>query len=544
DEFLFLEPTDWETYVEFAALALELRYFARHELTHVFPAVRNWSAVEAIFRQDVDADALLENTRLARIMLPVQTPMEQEGDEATLAPAGSREPSPLRFRKWIARARRASAVGNFAKAAMYHGRAASYAPPKRGESPDDAGRHELKQLVHQLRDVLELSPQDKDAWQSCLQSVLTLAVPSVWTPEARLLSDLQKACAEYGTGVYRGDLWRWIVSLGKIPWRRPLPVLGRVLLGKYFRAAERRLTKTRLPPPIRTRLGQLLAGAIEHSEQRLRTHVRPLIEHQLNAVGLVPSNVPERVARGKLVEELLDQLAEHGYLNTGILRDALSKGDLKLPDLSGFGELLRGDRLLLADRGLAQVLDGVYRPAAIYLRWSQRLSSLAFGTPLGRFVTLHLALPFGGAFLALEGLRHLRDLFLKSPALAGSDPSAQLAEAVTAVATEIPRHGQAVSWTYYPAMGLTGVLIYFLMHRPPFRDWCWKTGKWCGRLLHHVCVEFPASLMRIPFVMQILHSPAYAAVRGYVFRPALWTLVTLTMLSPYFSVWTIHWTVD
>ena len=68
---------------------------------------------------------------------------------------------------------------------------------------------------------------------------------------------------------------------------------------------------------------------------------------------------------------------------------------------------MSGDRLLRADRQLAGVLDGVYRPAAVYLRWPQRLSSLAFGTWLGRSITQYVVLPFGGAYLALEGLRHL-----------------------------------------------------------------------------------------------------------------------------------------
>ena len=43
----------------------------------------------------------------------------------------------------------------------------------------------------------------------------------------------------------------------------------------------------------------------------------------------------------------------------------------------------------------ADDLDGVYRRGEIYLRWLQRLSSAAFGTSVGRFLTLFLVLPFG-----------------------------------------------------------------------------------------------------------------------------------------------------
>ena len=70
------------------------------------------------------------------------------------------------------------------------------------------------------------------------------------------------------------------------------------------------------------------------------------------------------------------------------LRDTLSRSQLKLPDLGGVGELLLGDRLIRANRGLAVVLDGVYRRGEVYLRWLQRLSSLAFGTAVGRFLCI------------------------------------------------------------------------------------------------------------------------------------------------------------
>ena len=97
-------------------------------------------------------------------------------------------------------------------------------------------------------------------------------------------------------------------------------------------------------------------------------------------MGLTPQNLPERVARKKLVEELLDQIGERGFLTMGDLRDAISRNNLKLPDLSEAARFLRGDQLLRADRKLALALDGVYRRGEFYLRWMQRLSSLGFGT--------------------------------------------------------------------------------------------------------------------------------------------------------------------
>lgn len=91
----------------------------------------------------------------------------------------------------------------------------------------------------------------------------------------------------------------------------------------------------------------------------------------------------------------------------GDLRDALSRNNRKLPDLAGPSEFFGGDRLLRANDRLAIVMDGVYRRGEAYLRALQRLSALAFGTRTGRALTLYLALPYGGAFVVLEGLQHV-----------------------------------------------------------------------------------------------------------------------------------------
>src|SRR5262249_4518068 len=122
---------------------------------------------------------------------------------------------------------------------------------------------------------------------------------------------------------------------------------------------------------------------------------------------LRPGNLPESVARDKLTEELVDLIVARGYLTMGDLRDALSRNQLKLPDLSGPAELALGDQLLRANRRPAGVVAGVYRGGEICLLLLQRVSSVAFATKIGRFVTRFVVIPFGGAYLALEGLQHM-----------------------------------------------------------------------------------------------------------------------------------------
>ena len=121
--------------------------------------------------------------------------------------------------------------------------------------------------------------------------------------------------------------------------------------------------------------------------------------------------MPEQVAFDKLVEDSLDCIASRGYLTMGYLRDAISKNDLKLPDLTQLTELYRGDHLLRADDRLDVALDGVYRRGEFYLRWLQITSSLFFGTRVGRFATQFLIIPFGGAVVIVEGVSHVIDLF-------------------------------------------------------------------------------------------------------------------------------------
>ena len=120
--------------------------------------------------------------------------------------------------------------------------------------------------------------------------------------------------------------------------------------------------------------------------------------------------MPERVAYYKLVEEMIDPIVSRGFTSLGDLRDAVSRGNLKMRDLAAPAEFFQGDRLLQADRVLAEVLDGVHRRGEIYLRWLQRFSALAFGTRLGRFLTRYVALPFGGTFVLLKGLEEISEL--------------------------------------------------------------------------------------------------------------------------------------
>ena len=219
---------------------------------------------------------------------------------------------------------------------------------------------------------------------------------------------------------YKVDLVKWVVSRGKRPLRRPLSSLREVMMAKHLASSAARLVYVRLSGIERERLTALLQQAARLAEQQMRERMRPVIQQTLRDVQLVPANIPEQVAFDKLTEDSLDCIVDRGYLTMGYLRDQISKNDLKLPDLTQLHELWRGDHLLRADDRLDVALDGVYRRGEFYLRLLQITSSLFFGTRAGRFATLFLLIPFGGAVVVVEGVKHIVHMFHPKPKTASS----------------------------------------------------------------------------------------------------------------------------
>ena len=60
---------------------------------------------------------------------------------------------------------------------------------------------------------------------------------------------------------------------------------------------------------------------MDRAEERLRQNFRPKIASALDDVDLTPQNPPERAAKKKMIEELLDQIVDRGFLAVGDLRE-------------------------------------------------------------------------------------------------------------------------------------------------------------------------------------------------------------------------------
>jgi hypothetical protein len=500
-ENFLLPPRDPRTiYIEFVACYLELRFFAAALLPRYFPTIRHFGTIDQMLAEDLTAGSLFTETRLEGAPDPeivVDLPNGETRSAKVEEPSPSRPSFPGLYHPLMARAERAAALGNVVRAAVWKTRAANVAPAELEPQARAGAQAELDRLVDRLQAALGLSVAETAEWRQALAPLLAEAARRAWPAERRLLYDLQKVCEDHERQLYTVDLVRWALSLGGRPIKRPLPSQGVVLLLKHLRSAARRLQAVRLSEEERYRLNVLLWDAVHRSEERLRAHFRPIIQGALGDVDLRPQNVPQAIARHKLTEELLDRIGEHGFLNMGHLRDALSRNDLKLYDLAGPEELLTGDPLIRLNRRFAVVLDGVYHPGEIYLRGLQRLSSLAFGTRLGRFLTRYLALPFGGAFVILAGLQHIVGPLLQT-----------VSEEEVPILTPL-------------SFGILSIFLFALLHSATFRITVGKVLVAGFLAARGLVYDLPAAILRQPWVRRILASRPFVLMLQYILKPLL-----------------------
>ena len=519
DGDLFADSGDLAAYAAFAAVFLELRAFAPALVASAFPALENPATVDALLANDVPVLSLLAATRPAGAPEPCPTgPIDCEGvepdDEATSESAAldgldhvatvhephdlrGRERARARLRRLDAQARQVAGAGNHVRAALLWSRVANQPGSEDSEEARANARAELKHLANRLQKALFIRKGEAELWADALAPLLRHAAQGFWSPEARMLFDLQKVCLDHEREVFRLEPLSWLFSRGRRPLKRPLPHLREVTMSNHLRGAARRLATVRLSREERARLDGLLRPAIHQAADDLRARFRPRVDEALAAAWLRPNGVAERVAYRKLVEELLDNVVGRGFATLGDFRDSASRSHLKMPDLAGLDELYRGDRLLAADHALAGQLDGVYRPGEVYLRALQRLSALAFGTPAGRFLTRFVVLPFGGAFVALKGWEELDGLVIAH---------------LTGV------HHHPVNPLSVLLLGTVALgAINFAGCRAAILAGC--AG--IGRGLRGVFVDLPARVLASPFLIRLLGSRAATVVLNLVLKPGL-----------------------
>lgn len=599
-----------EGYCEFAATFLEMQRFAPDLLPVWFPSLSGRLHVEQTIRRDVDPDAVYHTTRLYGAPLPDLTPRVAR-DEARLThtrrdwlSGSGATPSDRAYLRQLRRREYANERGNTVAAAIYAMRAAERATTEdKRRSAAEKARADIRQLVERLRQALDFPQDDSDDWQSSLWELATNAIHGFWNADKRLLYDLQKVCLDHERVTYKVDLVKWIVSRGRRPLRRPLNSVREVMMAKHLASSASRLVSVRLSGMERERLDGLLHSAAHLAEHQMRKRTRQALRKTLLDVGLVPESLPEHVAFDKLIEEALDCIAARGYLTMGYLRDAISRNDLKLPDLKHPRELILGDHLLRADDRLDLAMDGVYRRGEFYLRWLQIISSAFFGTPAGRFATQFLIIPFGGAKVIVVGATHLIHVVtghkthapaytppsadaaadaetavpaaetVATAALAPQDsanresatmPALEMRPAVVAVpATGQPGSSQSVDshvaetlqpgssdpWEGFVSREVSslslvlaiGFVLMGLIHIGSFRQWALNATIQTWKLLKKGLVDLPLTIIRLPAIQRLWRSRPFVRARRWVINPALFAWLVVRLLPGLLLQTTLSW---
>lgn len=545
-EQMLRRPDDRRSvYAEFIAVYHELREFAPELLPLYFPSLEDETSVLQVIGADCDAAELLAATRpeglAARPVVeprPGASPVKPGLFEGTQTRLPARSP-----RKYAALARRADGLradGNNVRAALVRRRAVDKAPLDTILEAQRQLMLEIEYLVLRLQAALEFTDDDVRPWLAMCVRLLPAARRGFWNANARLLYDLQQVCLDHEQELYRVDLLDWIVSRGRRPLKRPLPNLRVVLMSKHLRKAALRIPSVLVDDEGRRELDELLQAAADAAEQILRKQFEPLVADTLAAARFVPGSVVERVAFRKLTHELLDGVVDRGFLTLGDLRDAISRSQLKMPDLSSARELFSGDPLLCADRLLAESLDGVYQRGPFYLRWLQLASSLTFGLPPGRVATLYLALPFGLSFLGLMAVEEIAQMASRHMATVPVAAPVAAAGAVPVVERHVAAHHEFV-YSHWNMFWL-GCVLFALLHVPQFRAgllWLWKK---ITRLLRFTFADVPRMVVAYPPVARLLQSVPLLLFYRFILAPLLvtalfWRLLPAAGVYPPLDRW-------
>lgn len=487
-ENYLLPPADEASvYIEFAAVYLELRYFRPNLRETYFPAIGDFNKIDELLAQDVNADELFLKTRLPGAPEPVVR-TDTSSDE-----------SHDYFWRLLRHADRARDEGDAVRAAILRTRAARVAPAALTSWTRDGALADLQVMTGHLQEILRLGGEDVQEWLQVLPALLDKADQGNWPVEARLLYDLQSASLEPQHKLFALDVVEWLASAGKRPIKRPLTALPIVRVTRHLRSAAQQLTMARVSDDDRRRLAKLLRAALQQSEERVRERFRPVLKDAFDDVGLTAANPPEQVAVNKMIEELLDRIISQGFFTFLDLRDTISGNQLKLPDLVDPHDFWRGDALLRLDRRLSTLLEGVYRHGEFYLRWLEGSGALFFGTPVGRFLTRNLVIPFGGAALLMEGIQIcLRDYVHWDP---------------------------TVPW-FAPL--LLGVFFLALMRFGSLRQALATAGSTSYRAARFTVYDGPRQLWRLRGVQIVVRSWPFLLLMWYVLKPLLvWCLLWL-----------------
>jgi hypothetical protein len=382
---------------------------------------------------------------------------------------------------------------------------------RRPEDRDTAASILRDGLVHSLAPVLHWDAARLAAWQEVLPSLLPHTTEGSWPAAAKALYELQKLALDLAKPLYAVTPIEYLRSFGSSPIRQSLDKARDVILLQHFTKVRKQLRRVALHDADRHTFDELIRAEVAAAEHRINAQFRPVLRAAFDEAGLLPTNPVETIAREKLISELLDLVSHRGFFRFADVRDAIARNQLKLPDFANGRAFVVGDSLLKVDKILARDLFGIYQRGEIYLRGIQRMSGAAFGTSIGRGITLFLLLPFVGAFLSLEFVQHVVHGILGLANVLGLHASES--------------HGpHFVSWW---AVLLLGGFFLGLIHWPPFRERVWRVFCQVGSSLHTLCVKVPTAVVS----SRVVQFAALNPVSQFVWRNFAFPLIVGVLAS-------------
>ncbi len=499
DRIVAPDDDDFVIYRTFAAIYLDLVRFQPAALPWVFPmlagsgAALNRIAADCGFAFGIDGCTVIAAAETGSILSRYLPP--------------PRLAQPRRPERYRVAAEAAALRGNHVRAAVI----LAYRIPGEGLAKP---RSYLKDgLLARLRPMLGWSDATVKRWIAALEPLLPYLAEGTWSRAARFLYELQKIPVDLEGVISVVDPIEWACTFGRRPLRRLLTRARTPILIRHLKRARDHLARTALPDADRHRLLSLLDTEIRTAEAKLHVELDPVFHGVFDAVGFVPGNRVESIARDKLIAELLDRLTDRGFLRFGDFRDTVARNSLKLTDI-GPREWWTGDKLLLADRRLASELDGIYRGGEFYLRAIHRGTAVGFGTSVGRFLALYLVFPFLGAFLTVEAGKFLLHEFTalygflrrQMPQKPPDDAAIveDLVRSSEEFAGAVPKsseHGIALTPETLAVIGILGLVYLALMHLPAVRNWVGLGFRKIGQVVRWTLVSAPLAVWRsAPFV--------------------------------------------
>ncbi len=80
-------------------------------------------------------------------------------------------------------------------------------------------------------------------------------------------------------------------------------------------------------------------------------------------------------------------------------------------------------------------------------------------------------------------------------------------------------------WFFFAAVLLLGTFLLLVIHHTIFRSWCAYALGSCWRIARRLVIDLPGRLVRSKLVQRLLQSQLYAALRSYLLRPLLFTVL-------------------